>query len=182
MRAALAAPCSVVVLALAFLSVGTGCAASRPPAASGASLAPSPRSVGPTNAPAGPAPTGGTVMISEEVRRACGIPDDNAYFAFDSASIESVDISPLDAVAKCFTVGPLKGRSLRLVGHADPRGSGEYNMTLGQSRADSVEGYLDRHGVTRSHIATTSRGAIDAAGSNEAGWAHDRRVDVMLGG
>ncbi|HEX3344562.1 MAG TPA: OmpA family protein [Polyangiaceae bacterium] len=120
-------------------------------------------------------------MISEEVRRACGIPDDNAYFAFDSASIASADISPLDAVAKCFTVGPLKGRALRLIGHADPRGSSEYNMTLGQSRADSVEGYLGRRGVVRSHIATTSRGSNDATGAGESGWAHDRRVDVMLG-
>jgi peptidoglycan-associated lipoprotein len=120
-------------------------------------------------------------MISEEVRRACGIPDDDAYFAFDSSSLLSADISPLDAVASCFTVGPLRGRSVRLIGHADPRGSSEYNLTLGQSRADSVEGYLGRRGLTRSKIGTTSRGSNDATGVDESGWAHDRRVDVMLG-
>jgi outer membrane protein OmpA-like peptidoglycan-associated protein len=99
----------------------------------------------------------------------------------DSSTILSTDISPLNAVARCFTEGPLKGRSMRLVGHADPRGTAEYNMTLGQDRADSVQSYLDRHGVRSSQIATTSRGAIDASGHDAAGWATDRRVDVMLG-
>lgn len=181
MRSQVAGCGSVVVVAIAALSFAAGCASSRPAAVGAASPGqPSPTSATPSRSqPA--ASTRGTVMISEELRRACGIPDDDAYFAFDSAAIESVDITPLDAVAKCFTVGPLKGRSLRLIGHADPRGSSEYNMTLGQSRADSVEGYLGRRGLTRSQIGTTSRGAIDATGTSESGWAHDRRVDVMLG-
>jgi peptidoglycan-associated lipoprotein len=173
---------TTVILVIASMCAAAGCGASRPatvgavsPGQQGsqASLASSKAQLPPT--------TGGTVMISEEVRRACGIPDDDAYFAFDSAALQSVDLSPLSAVAQCFTVGPLKGRSMRLVGHADPRGSSEYNVTLGQSRADSVEGYLSRHGVTRSQIATTSRGAMDATGTSESGWARDRRVDVMLG-
>jgi peptidoglycan-associated lipoprotein len=115
------------------------------------------------------------------LRVACGISDDDAYFIFDSAALENNDISPLDAIARCFTVGPLKGRAMRLVGHADPRGSSEYNLVLGQRRADSVEGYLDRHGVGHSHLATTSRGSMDATGHDEASWTRDRRVDVTLG-
>ena len=125
--------------------------------------------------------TTGVVSISDEIRRACGIADQDAYFSFDSSRLLSTDISPLDAVARCFTSGPLKGKSLRLVGHADPRGSSEYNLTLGQGRADSVEGYLSGHGLGRGHMATTSRGSYDATGTDEAGWAKDRRVDVMLG-
>jgi peptidoglycan-associated lipoprotein len=128
-----------------------------------------------------PAPTTGTIAVSADIRAACGISDEDAYFAFDSAALEGKDISPLDAIARCFTVGPLKGRSMRLVGHADPRGSSEYNLVLGQRRADSVEGYLDHHGVTRSHVETTSRGSMDATGNDETGWTRDRRVDVMLG-
>ncbi len=54
-------------------------------------------------------------------------------------------------------------------------------MSLGQRRADSVEQYLQRHGVVQSRTASTSRGALDATGTDEAGWAHDRRVDVALG-
>jgi peptidoglycan-associated lipoprotein len=70
---------------------------------------------------------------------------------------------------------------MRLIGHADPRGPTDYNMTLGQRRADAVEGYIDRKGVQASRVATTSRGAMDATGQDEAGWARDRRVDVQLG-
>ena len=171
----------VVALALASSSLLLACAENRPPAPLAASSPASSPGVAPSARSTAAVPTSGTVAISEEVRRACGIPDEDAYFAFDSSTILSIDVTPLDAVARCFTAGPLKGRSLRLVGHADPRGSAEYNMTLGQGRADSVEGYLGRRGLSRAKIGTTSRGAIDATGTSEAGWAHDRRVDVMLG-
>ena len=127
-------------------------------------------------------PSRGTVAISDEIRTACGIPSEDAFFAFDSATLESSDVQPLNAVARCFSTGPLAGRHMRLVGHADPRGTSEYNMTLGQARADSVEGYIDRRGVQRSQVETTSRGALDATGLDESGWTHDRRVDVLLGG
>jgi outer membrane protein OmpA-like peptidoglycan-associated protein len=53
-------------------------------------------------------------------------------------------------------------------------------MALGQSRADGVEGYLGKRGLAQAKVETTSRGAIDATGTHEAGWVHDRRVDVML--
>lgn len=171
----------VVVLALASSSLVLACAENHPAVSPAASSPAASRGVAPGSPSAAGVPTNGTVSISEEVRRACGIPDEDAYFAFDSSTILSIDVTPLDAVARCFIAGPLKGRSLRLVGHADPRGSDEYNMTLGQGRADSVEGYLGRRGLSRQKIGTTSRGAIDATGTSEAGWAHDRRVDVMLG-
>jgi peptidoglycan-associated lipoprotein len=177
----LASRSPALVLAIAPLLLVTACAASRPPAA----VSPSPAvAVIPPAAEhqAPPAePTSGTIAISDEIRRACGIPEEDAFFAFDSASIESVDIKPLDAVAHCFSTGPLAGRAIRLVGHADPRGPSEYNMSLGQRRADSVDGYIDRRGVRAAKIATTSRGAMDATGHDDAGWARDRRVDVQLG-
>jgi peptidoglycan-associated lipoprotein len=126
-------------------------------------------------------PTASNVVIAPEILRACNIPDMDAYFAFDSSKLTSFDLSPLDALTTCFTTGPMKGRTLRLVGHADPRGATEYNMTLGQARADAVAGYLVGHGLQRSQVTTTSRGAMDATGHDETGWAHDRRVDVYLG-
>jgi outer membrane protein OmpA-like peptidoglycan-associated protein len=81
----------------------------------------------------------------------------------------------------CFTSGPLKGRTLKLVGHADPRGDSDYNMTLGQSRADSVAGYMRSKGMDKAKTESTSRGAMDATGSDDPSWARDRRVDLMLG-
>lgn len=132
------------------------------------------------SAPVPNTPTASNVAISEEVLRACNIPDSDAYFPFDSSKITSFDVSALNAVATCFTHGPMAGHKLRLVGHADPRGTPDYNMTLGQSRADAVANYLEAQGVAKANAASTSRGAMDATGTNETGWAHDRRVDVLL--
>ncbi|HLK39670.1 MAG TPA: OmpA family protein [Polyangiaceae bacterium] len=149
---------------------------------------PHPVQAGTTNmqAPAGPVnppntPTASNVAISEEVVKACGIPDGDAYFPFDSSHLTESDFAPLDAVAKCFTSGPLQGRKMRLVGHADPRGLMDYNLTLGQSRADSVALYLVARGLNPLQATSTSRGAMDATGTDEATWAQDRRVDVLLG-
>jgi len=120
------------------------------------------------------------VAISEEILRACNIPSAEAYFAFDSSHLTASDHGPLDAIATCLTSGPLAGRSLTLVGRADPRGPPEYNMTLGQSRADAVTTYITARGVDPANANSTSRGAMDATGVDETGWAHDRRVDVLL--
>jgi peptidoglycan-associated lipoprotein len=70
---------------------------------------------------------------------------------------------------------------MRLVGHADPRGDEEYNRVLGQRRADSVKGAIATAGLDSAKMETTSRGEDDASGTDDNGWAKDRRVDVMLG-
>jgi peptidoglycan-associated lipoprotein len=124
--------------------------------------------------------TAANVSIAPDVLRACNIPDADAYFTFDSARLASFDSYALDSLATCFTSGPMKGKKLSLVGHADPRGTPDYNVTLGQSRADAVAGYLKVKGLEASNVLTTSRGAMDATGREETGWAHDRRVDVTL--
>jgi peptidoglycan-associated lipoprotein len=125
-------------------------------------------------------PTASNVNISPEILRDCDIPDANAYFGFDSAHLTAFDHTPLDDLAMCFVHGPMSGHKLRLIGHADPRGPTDYNMTLGQSRADAVRSYLASQGLSGSKATTTSRGAMDATGHDETGWAHDRRVDVYL--
>ncbi|MFI5302902.1 MAG: OmpA family protein, partial [Polyangiales bacterium] len=80
----------------------------------------------------------------------------------------------------CFATGPLKGRKLSLIGRADPRGETEYNVALGQSRADAVQRYIGGRGVAASQLSSSSRGALDASGGDESGWAKDRRVDLVL--
>jgi peptidoglycan-associated lipoprotein len=125
-------------------------------------------------------PTAGVVHISSDIRKACGITDADAHFAFDSASLGEAERPVLNQLAKCFVSGPLSGREMRLVGHADPRGPDEYNMVLGGSRADTVKTFLTMKGVPGGHIATTSRGEMEARGTEEGSWAEDRRVDVLL--
>jgi peptidoglycan-associated lipoprotein len=125
--------------------------------------------------------TASAVKISDEILKACGIPQPEAYFAFDSANLRPQDTKPLDKVADCFISGPLKGRLIKLVGHADPRGDADYNFMLGQSRADAVQKYLTGYGVEKPKVTSTSRGAQDATGTDDASWAQDRRVDLVLG-
>jgi peptidoglycan-associated lipoprotein len=143
----------------------------------------------PVHGPGGPeqssastqkSPSRSQVQISEEIRRACGISEADAHFAFDSSRLSAFDHPTLNSVAKCFRSGPLAGRSMRLVGHADPRGEAEYNMVLGGQRADNVKLFLLDKGLKSSQVTTTSRGELEAKGRDEASWADDRRVDMLL--
>jgi peptidoglycan-associated lipoprotein len=122
------------------------------------------------------------LRVSDAIARACGVPkqDTRASFDFDSAAIGEDDKQLLAAVARCLTEGALQGKSVSLVGRADPRGEDEYNMSLGGTRAEAVRKYLHDLGVQKEHLGATSRGEIDAAGTDEAGWARDRRVDIEL--
>jgi peptidoglycan-associated lipoprotein len=54
-------------------------------------------------------------------------------------------------------------------------------MLLGGRRADNVKSAIVGEGMASAKIATTSRGELDATGTDEASWSKDRRVDVMLG-
>jgi len=133
-------------------------------------------------------PTVDTVglSVSNAIAKACGIAaraDGKSVapsFEYDSAALAEEDRTLLAQVAKCLTEGALKGRKVNLVGRADARGEPEYNMTLGGSRADTVKRYMVDLGVGRERMLGTSRGEMDATGTNEAGWAQDRRVDVEL--
>jgi peptidoglycan-associated lipoprotein len=71
-------------------------------------------------------------------------------------------------------------KAVWVVGHADPRGSDEYNLALGGSRADGVRIFLLNRGLRGQQMATTSRGEMDAKGTDEASWVADRRVDILL--
>jgi peptidoglycan-associated lipoprotein len=125
-------------------------------------------------------PRASAVKIADEIIKACGIAAPDAYFAFDSAHLRPEDSKVLDQVVTCFMTGPLKGRKMQFLGHADPRGGSDYNMTLGQSRADSVKQYVNDHGMDASRTDSSSRGAMDATGTDEPSWARDRRVDILL--
>jgi peptidoglycan-associated lipoprotein len=169
---ALVGACSLLVAA---------CSSTRPPRSARDLPALAPVAQAKAASPAQNSATTTTVAIDDAILRACHISDDKAYFEFDSAHLESSAVRPLDAVAACFAHGALKGRTVKLVGRADPRGDEEYNLVLGQSRADSVGSALRRDGLDRSRITATSRGNMDAKGRDEKGWSMDRRVDVLLG-
>ncbi|MEO6575842.1 MAG: OmpA family protein [Polyangiaceae bacterium] len=122
--------------------------------------------------------------ISAEIARACGLPKTEVApsFNYDSSSIADEDRLLLGALARCLSEGALKGRGLALIGRADTRGEGEYNMGLGEARADSVRRFLHDMGVQPERVSATSRGELDATGTDDATFALDRRVDVDLAG
>ena len=70
---------------------------------------------------------------------------------------------------------------VRLEGHTDERGSREYNIGLGERRAQAVRRALLLQGATETQLSTVSYGAERpaAAGSNEAAWAQNRRVEIV---
>jgi peptidoglycan-associated lipoprotein len=124
-------------------------------------------------------PTSGSIHIDDKIMKLCGdIP--NANFAFDSNALTPDVQSALDAVAKCFVSGPGKGKGLRLIGHADPRGDAEYNLGLGQKRAASVADYMVKKGLEQARINSSSKGELEATGTDESGWARDRKVEIFL--
>lgn len=120
------------------------------------------------------------ISISEDIRSACGIDSADAHFAFDESAVRTQDSVVLDKLVTCFSTGALNGRQMRLVGHTDDRGDEDYNYVLGERRANAVKRYLTRGGLSASQATTTSRGELEATGTNETSWAQDRRVDVML--
>ncbi len=119
------------------------------------------------------------VAVDDELAKLCDLPE--TRFDFNSSKLSKGATKTLNALATCFTSGPAKDRSMRLVGHADPRGDDDYNMGLGQRRAGSVSTYLAKKGLSDGRMETSSRGELDATGSDKSSWAKDRRVDIMLG-
>ncbi len=173
----------VSAISMLILAQAVGCGSSTPapeePAAEPAAE--------PTEAPApapsekpGDDPRQSDVNISDEIKAACGLSEPEAHFAYNSARLRAEDQAVMKKLADCFTTGKLKGRTMRLVGHADPRGESEYNVVLGGKRADNVAAALKKAGLPEAQSTTTSRGEMDATGTDEASWAKDRRVDIHL--
>ncbi len=173
---------SLAVLASTSLLIACGSDPTPPPASpSGATETPVATPAPAPEEKPGDNPQQSNIAISDEIRKACGITEAEAHFGFNSAAVRDSDKSVLKKLADCFATGPLKGRLMRLVGHADPRGEPEYNMVLGGRRADNVKNAIVNVGLATKQVETTSRGELDATGTDEKSWAEDRRVDIVLG-
>jgi peptidoglycan-associated lipoprotein len=101
------------------------------------------------------------------------------YFDFDSSEIKGEGTDIVGAHAKYLATNP--AARVRLEGHTDDRGSREYNIGLGERRAQSVRRALLLQGATEAQISTVSYGAERpaVAGHDEAAWAKNRRVEVV---
>ncbi|MEO8223935.1 MAG: peptidoglycan-associated lipoprotein Pal [Gammaproteobacteria bacterium] len=103
------------------------------------------------------------------------------YFAYDSFDIKPEYNAVLQAHAK-YLAGNSSAR-VRLEGHADERGSREYNIGLGEKRAQAVRNVLLLQGVVSDQINTVSFGEERPAviGSDEEAWSLNRRVEFVYG-
>lgn len=118
------------------------------------------------------------ITVEDKIAQICDIPAPS--FTFDSHDLASEVEPALESLAACLTTGGLEGETIILVGHADERGGKRYNLSLGQRRAAAVADYLTARGVDASRVIATTRGELDAKGTDPQTWAEDRRVDIML--
>jgi len=102
------------------------------------------------------------------------------YFDFDTSEIKPEARDVLVAHARYLAENPRQ--QVRLEGHADERGSKEYNLALGERRANAVEQFLIINGASRGQIETVSYGEEKPAvrGSGESVWAQNRRVELIF--
>ncbi|MDD4556323.1 MAG: peptidoglycan-associated lipoprotein Pal [Alphaproteobacteria bacterium] len=123
---------------------------------------------------------GGDECDSLEARSFIANADDRVFFAFDSSSISSEAAESLKTQAKWLN----EHAKVNVVveGHADERGTREYNLALGERRANSVKQYLVSQGIAADRVSTISYGKERPAvlGNNEAAWAQNRRAVTVV--
>ncbi len=174
----------LMVLCLAGLILG-GCASSEPED-SGPDMEPieqAPDTSGMTDssaAPAGPVVENGKIILPVEgdsmmTEMLNGV----FYFDFDQAIVKRAGHEELDKHAKVLASD--RYLRVRLEGHADERGTREYNLALGERRANAVRAYLVAQGASRSQIEVISYGEEKPAnsGHSESAWAQNRRVEIV---
>jgi len=101
------------------------------------------------------------------------------YFAYDSSEVRPEFRPAIEAHARYLAANP--NTIVTLEGHADERGSREYNLALGENRANSVKRQLSLLGASAGQIRTVSYGeerpAVD--GHDESAWSQNRRVVIV---
>jgi peptidoglycan-associated lipoprotein len=105
------------------------------------------------------------------------------YFDYDRAEIRADSRAVLDRKARVMREAPTL--RVRVEGHADDRGSTEYNLALGSRRAETVRAYLTGIGVAASRLEIVSYGEGRPAqqGATETSWSRNRRAEfAMVGG
>ena len=105
---------------------------------------------------------------------------EDIYFEFDSSALAPVAQSVLTGKAEYLRDNP--GTQVIIEGHCDERGTPEYNLALGDRRAESAKNFLVNLGIDLSRFTTVSYGEespVDA-GSNEDSWAKNRRAKFLI--
>lgn len=101
------------------------------------------------------------------------------YFDFDQSGIKTSERIKLEAAIDYLNANPQ--HRLLLEGHCDWRGTGEYNLGLGDRRAGSARQFLETAGVAASRVETASKGDLEAVeNADDSQMAQDRRVELII--
>jgi peptidoglycan-associated lipoprotein len=146
------------------------------------------------SAPAGPAetpidqagtvppaePVGSTALAGSQAALVEAAGSDTVYFAFDSYGLDEAARTILGAQAEWLVRNG--GVRVTIEGHTDERGTREYNLALGERRANAAKNFLAAQGVAASRINIISFGAERPAvdGANEDAWARNRRAVTLV--
>ena len=100
------------------------------------------------------------------------------YFDFDKFTLSTKSIQTLKSVVRAMNENP--NMPITISGHADERGTREYNLALGQRRGDAVKDYLLLNGINDNRVTVKSFGEEYplVTGSNEASWSKNRRAEI----
>ncbi len=126
------------------------------------------------------APTGPGVGTQQHFVDAVGQANTVVYFDTDRYNIDAEDSSKLQRQAQYFSQNP--NVSFTIEGHTDERGTRDYNLALGERRANAAKNYLVSIGIPANRIRTVSYGKERpvAMGSNESAWAQNRRAATVV--
>ncbi|MDZ4201619.1 MAG: peptidoglycan-associated lipoprotein Pal [Gallionella sp.] len=160
-----------LVISLVLVNLLAACASNKP--------------VESTDAQGGSAGTGGNTPSSRQQTAVDPLNDPSSilanrsvYYPFDVAVVQDADKAMVQAHGQYLAANP--NRKVRLEGNCDERGSNEYNLGLGQRRADGVQKMLELSGASASQLESVSYGEEKPKGTDhdEASWAQNRRTDL----
>ncbi|MBA6243197.1 MULTISPECIES: peptidoglycan-associated lipoprotein Pal [Psychrobacter] len=162
---------AVLALLSSAVALTTGCATKR---------STSEVVVAPLGIPGGQVGYNGAVIVDNSNAVITGAENIQAvvYFAFDSSEITAQSASVLNQHVSLLNSNP--AATVVIAGHTDERGSREYNMALGERRAQAARNYLAAQGVTANNIRVISYGEERpaAAGNTEDAYAQNRRAEL----
>ena len=164
----------VATAALALLT--TACAKKTPPA----EAIPPAGEQGPVPPGVDPADVELTELPAMQADLVAKAGSDTVYFGTDEYNLDAASQATLAAQAKWMLANPNVRASIE--GHCDERGTREYNMALGERRANAAREFMISQGVPADRLLVTSWGKERpvAAGSDESAWAQNRRAVTVI--
>jgi peptidoglycan-associated lipoprotein len=168
---------NLILGAAAIALAVSGCAKRTPPVEN---IPPAAEQVGPNGEVVAPGDVELTELPAQQAEMIAKAGSDTVYFGTDEYQLDTAAKATLAAQARWLLANPNVRASIE--GHCDERGTREYNMALGERRANAAKDFLLSQGVPEVRLLVTSWGKERpvAAGSNEEAWAQNRRAVTVL--